>query len=196
MLKIALTGGIGSGKTLVATLFATLGIPVYNADKEAKKIMNKDRQLKLHIKSLLGNKAYHRNGRLDRQYVANKIFGDKKLLQKINSLIHPIVQTDFVNWANKQSSRYVIEESALIFEINAINNFDKTILVTAEEELRTQRVMRRDKVSRRNVEERIREQWPDEKKINLADFVIDNNGKKSLIHQVLRIHRTLISLNK
>ncbi len=193
MLKIALTGGMGSGKTFIGNIFAGLGIPVYNADTEAKKLMYTNRILKQKIKALLGKNAYYRNGRLDRTYVAKKIFGNSSLLKKINALVHPVVQQDFQEWANKQASKYVIEESALIFEINAQSNFDKVILVTADEEIRINRIIKRDKLSKKVIEKRLENQWPEERKIPLAHFVIENNGTRSLIRQVFKIHRTLIA---
>ena len=116
MLKIGLTGGIGSGKSYVATKFEKLGISIYFADKEAKKLMNSNKRLKQDIKQLLGQESYHRNGRLNRAYVSSKIFNDSTLLNKVNNLVHPAVKLDFRQWAERQDALYVIEESAIIFE--------------------------------------------------------------------------------
>ena len=196
MLKIALTGGIGSGKSFVARLFETLGIPIYYADKEAKRLMSFDKALKKDLKALLGPEAYHRNGRLNRKVVARKIFSDKSLLSKINALVHPAVHNDFDLWANRQDSEYVIEEAAIIFETGAYKRFDKTILVVAEEELRLQRVMKRDKVSREQVEGRMKNQWKDSEKLKLADYCIDNNEQQSLIQQVYTIHKDILNTKK
>lgn len=194
MLLIALTGGIGSGKTLVGHMFQTLGIPVYVADNEAKRLMYRDKALKLKIKSLLGRGAYHRNGRLNRQFVSKKIFNDKKLLDKINQIVHPAVQNDFRRWASIQQAPYVIEESALIYEIKAQSRFDKVILVSAEKELRIKRVMARDGVTRNQVLNRMKKQLDEKAKINLANFVIKNNGIESLIQQVYSIHNKLLKI--
>lgn len=191
MLKIALTGGIGSGKTLVAAIFGLLGIPVYYADKEAKRLMYRNIELKTKIKTILGKKAYHSNGRPDRKYIAGRVFTDKSLLRKLEGLIHPAVQSDFRLWAERQDAPYVIEESAIIHEIKAQANFDGIILVVADKETRINRVMTRDGSSRKEVLERMSEQLPDENKIKKSDFIINNNGDESLIRQITEIHRIL-----
>jgi len=198
LLKVGLTGGIGSGKSFVAKIFELYRIPVYYADKEAKRLMYRDPKLKALIKDLLGNKSYHRNGRLNRAFVADKIFNDKSLLKKINGLVHPAVRRDFENWTTEQSTPYVLEESAILFENKLNKGFDKIILVIADKAVRINRVMRRDNISQTQVESRIKNQLSDKKKVTLADFVIENNGPgtKGLIRQVNKIHKTLININK
>lgn len=196
MFKVGLTGGIGSGKSYVAKRFMSLGIPVYFADKEAKRLMIQDKQLKAAIKDLLGMKAYHPNGRLDRAYVASKIFEDRKLLLGINKLVHPAVKIDFVGWAEKQNAPYVLEESAIIFENKLDKYFDQVILVTADEAIRIKRVIKRDKITRNQVLARINQQLPDEKKMALANFIIYNNEDKSLSYQIEAIHTALLKLAK
>ena len=192
-LLIGLTGGMGSGKTYVARKFEALNIPVYYADKEAKRLMYRHKALKLKIKSLLGNNAYHSNGRLNRPYVASRIFTDKSLLKKINSIVHPAVYEDFVAWSEKQKSRYVVEESALIFESKIQNRFDKVILVTADKEVKIQRLLKRDKTSKEQILKRMKNQLSDKKKIPLADYIIENNGGP-IDDEILQIHNHILKL--
>lgn len=187
-----MTGGIGSGKSTVAKIFESIGIPVYYADKEAKRLMNKSQSLKHDIKQLLSNEAYHKNGRLNRKYIAARVFKDKALLQRLNGLVHPAVRDDFESWAKQQDSPYVLEESALIFEINGQSYFDATILVITDKETRIERVIKRDKTNRKSVIDRMNNQLSDEIKIPLADHIVSNNGDISLIKQVLHIHKQLI----
>lgn len=195
MIKIGLTGGIGSGKSFVASIFEVLDIPVYYADHRSKQLLFKDRTLKKQIKDLLGSLSYHKNGRPNKSFIAQKIFNDKKLLKKMNALVHPRVKLDFENWSENQIAPYVIEESAILFEINAQKNFDAIILVTANKELRLKRVMKRDGITRDMVLDRMKNQFPDDKKIALADFIIDNNGNKSILQQVYNIHNQIIKLD-
>ena len=196
-MKVGLTGGIGSGKSFVAKRFEIMGVPVYYADKEAKRLMYQDQLLKADIKDLLGVEAYHRNGRLNRPYIAQKIFKDKTLLTGINGLVHPKVKLDFEEWANKQQSNYVLEESAIIFE-NKMNHFDATVLVIAPKAIRLQRVMKRDGITRKQVENRMNQQLPDEKKLKLADYVIENDGTSisNLDKQIKEIHKSLLLHSK
>ena len=192
MYKVGITGGIGSGKSTVAWIFESIGIPVYYADKEAKRLMNKNQSLKQDIRILLSNQAYHKNGRLNRKYIAERVFKDKALLEQLNNLVHPAVRNDFESWAELQESSYVLEESALVFEIEGQSYFDATILVIADKETRIERVIKRDKSNRNAVIDRMNNQLSDEIKIPLADHIVSNNGDKSLIEQVLKIHRQLI----
>lgn len=196
MMKIGLTGGIGAGKSLVASIFKVLGIPVYEADKKARGLMLKDRQLKQEIKNLLGDKSYFKNGRPDRKFIAGIVFADKQKLKALNALIHPAVKRDFLEWANNQNSPYVIEESALIYEIGNEKYFNRMIVVVARDDIRIKRVIERDEVTEEQVRRRMKQQWPQSKKQDQADFVIENNGDKSLIRQVMDIHFRLINLNK
>ena len=191
-----MTGGIGSGKSYVAKKFMEKGIPVYFADKEAKRLMIQDRSLKSEIKELLGSDSYHRNGRLNRAVVSNKIFSDKKLLKAINSLVHPAVKRDFTKWAEMQKSQYVLEESAIIFENGLDKYFDATILVTADKPLRVKRVMKRDNVTEEQVFARMNQQLPDEKKQPLATFAIKNNESDALDKQIKAIHKEILNLVK
>ncbi len=192
MLKIGLTGGIGSGKTTVCNLFEKLGIPVYYADERARYLMNYDPELKTQIKVLLGHESYYRNGRLNRAYVAYKIFNDSGLLQKVNALVHPVVHRDSEDWYSSYTEApFSIYEAALIYESNNQNRFDKVIVVTAPEELRIQRVMQRDGLTRDKVLERINNQLPQEEKDKRADYLINNDGASSLHIQVNIVYHAI-----
>jgi len=192
MFKVGLTGGIGSGKSYIAGFFEKKGIPVYYADKEAKRLMYRNKALKKRIQVLFGKQAYHRNGRLNRAYIASIIFQDKSMLKKLNAIVHPAVGQDFVEWANNQNALYVIEESALIFEIDGQDNFDKTILVVADKEVRFKRVMKRDKSTREQVKARMDKQFSDKKKKGLADYIISNSEGDNIEDQVEKIHRLIL----
>ena len=173
MITVGLTGGIGSGKSTVADFFAALGVPVYDSDKEARKLMKSSKKVKKAIVELLGEKAY-KGKKLNKKYISDKIFNDKKLLEKINAIVHPAVRNHFLAWKEKQEAPYVIQETALIFENKAQDFYDKIILVIASESVRIQRVMGRDEVAKKQVEERLKNQLSDQKKIPLAHYVIDN----------------------
>lgn len=188
---VGLTGGIGSGKTTVAKLFGELGIPVYNSDMEAKKLTNTSKAIREELIDLLGNETY-KNGSLDRKFMADKIFNDKNLLLKVNAIIHPRVAEHFKKWVSQQKSKYVIKEAAILFESGSNAYCDVVILVTAPKEERISRVMKRDQVSREEVEARISNQWPDEKKMELSDYVIENIHLNDTKIQVSYIHSCLI----
>ena len=140
---VGLTGGIGSGKTTVAHMFASQGIPVYNSDERAKELMVSSKELVNGIKSLLGEDAYTED-ELNRGYVARRVFTDKALLQSLNDLVHPAVRNDFDDWTSEQNAPYVIQEAAILFENGAYEKFDSMILVTAPKMLRLKRIMQRD----------------------------------------------------
>ncbi|QSS96796.1 dephospho-CoA kinase [Psychroflexus sp. ALD_RP9] len=172
MKVIGLTGGIGSGKTTVANFFSELGVPVFIADKVAKSLYNQKEVINL-IKQTFGEHLFKEN-KLDRQALASIVFNNSTKLNKLNKIIHPRVHYEFENWLKQQNSSYVIYEAAIIFEHNRQNFFDKIILVTAPKSTRINRVMSRDGISESQVLERICQQWPDEKKANLTDFVVIN----------------------
>jgi dephospho-CoA kinase len=195
MKTVGLTGGIGSGKTLIANMFSGFGIPIYDSDLEAKHLMNSSMGLKQEIITLLGNSSYKDNN-LNRSYVAKKVFADKELLIKLNAIVHPAVQEDFERWKQKQESPYVIQETALIFENNAYHKYDYVILVTAPKQLRITRVMERDNQSKEQVLARIKNQLDDEEKIPKADFVIKNsNTKEAAYESVFQIHKAILAEN-
>ena len=196
MKLIGLTGGIGSGKTMVAEIFKTMGIPVYSSDDQGKLIMNSDANVIQKITDLFGPDAYH-EGKLNNKWIASKVFQDKGLLKQLNSIVHPAVYEDLIRWSEKQEfiqAPYLIQESAILFEENLTKRFQATILVVADAETRIARVMKRDQTDREKVLRRMEQQWPDEKKIPLADFVIYNDGERPLLRQVLDIHTMIIKL--
>lgn len=188
---VGLTGGIGSGKTTVAHMFSEFGIPVFNSDIEAKKLTNSSDAIRQELISLLGEETY-KNGILDRKFMAEKIFNDAILLQKANAIIHPKVAEHFKKWVSNQTSPYVIKEAAILFESGGNARCDLVILVTTSREERLRRVMDRDQVSRQEVETRMKNQWSDSRKIELADFIIENNNLSDTKKQVESIHSSLV----
>ena len=172
---IGLTGGIGSGKTTVAKLLEEKGFPVYYSDDEAKNIVNKDSVLKEKIIELLGTEAYS-NGVYNRKYVAEKVFNNSELLEQLNHLIHPAVKIDFERWMNSQKSEFVFKETALLFELKLHLQCYKSLLITADDNLRIKRTMDRDDKTYREVEAIIQKQMPEKDKIKLADYIIYNNS--------------------
>jgi len=195
MLKIGLTGGIGSGKTTVAKVFELLDIPVYYADIEAKRIMNEDPELKEQIIRHFGPKAYPSN-ELDRSYIASIVFNDKKKLDLLNSLVHPATIKDGNKWLNRQKSPYSIKEAALIFESGMQEHLDYVIGVSAPVGLRIKRSMQRDAVSEEAIKARMNKQMEEETKLSLCDFIIHNDEEKAVIPQVLALHDKLLALSK
>jgi len=188
---VGLTGGIGSGKSTVAKMFKKLGVPVYNSDKKAKKLMKSSKKLRASIKSLLGNDAYD-GKKLNKAYISGKIFKDKSLLDQLNTIVHPCVRKDFISWAKKQKAPYVIQEAAIIFENDLYEFYDKIVLVTAPEKIRLERVMERGGASRSDVLARMKNQWQDAKKIKLSDYVIDNLALNDTIIKVKEVHKLLL----
>ncbi len=191
---IGLTGGIGSGKSTIAKIFSDKGIPVYIADIEAKKIMVNDEELKRAIVELLGNESYNELGELNREYIAGKVFNNKSLLAKLNSIVHPAVSKHFKNWKTKQSSLYVIKEVAILFENDSYKKCDYTILITAPVDVRIERVIKRDKTDKEQVLSRMKNQWTDEKKIPLSDFVLENVDMELISGHVERVHNEIVTL--
>jgi len=193
-MKIGITGGIGSGKTTVCKIFETLGIPVYYADDRAKQLMAKNEDLKAQIISHFGEATYNNEGRLNRVHLANIVFNDPDKLLLLNSLVHPAVNQDAERWHRAQKDApYTIKEAALLFESGSFRQLDRIICVYAPKAARLQRVIQRDGVSEAQVLARMNKQMADFDKIQLSDFVITNNQKKSLIQQVLRIHQTVLT---
>lgn len=185
---IGLTGGIGSGKTTVAKFIEEMGFPVYYSDLWAKELVNVDEDLKLRIKEFLGEKSYNENGFYDRKYVSEIVFNDDEILLKLNSLIHPAVKIDFENWVNRQNSEFIFKETALLFELKLNENCCKSVLVTAEDNIRIKRVMDRDGKTYREIENVMEKQMPEKEKLKLADFVIFNNeGLEELEGQIQKI---------
>ena len=172
---IGLTGGIGSGKTTVAKFIEEMGFPVYFSDDRAKEIVNDDEVLKNRIKELLGDEAYDENGFYNRKYVSGIVFNDDEMRLQLNALIHPAVKIDFENWVENQNSEFVFKETALLFELKLNESCYKSVLVTADDNIRIKRVMDRDQKTYREIEAIIDKQMPEKDKIKRADFVIYNN---------------------
>ncbi len=190
---IGLTGGIGSGKSTVAKIFAQLGIPVLDADATAKAIMNEDHSVKTKLIELFGEDAYKEN-QLNRPYIAQLVFEDAFKLQQLNAIIHPITIQYAKEWASKQSAPYVIKEAALFFESGSSEGVEKIIGVTAPKHIRIQRVMQRDQMTREDVIKRMEHQLEDSLKMKLCDWVIQNDDMHLLIPQILAIHQSLTIL--
>ena len=173
---IGLTGGIGSGKTTVAKIIEDNGFSVYNSDIRAKELVNESEYLKNEIISFLGEKAYNENGIYDTKYVSKKVFADLELLEKLNKTIHPAVKQDFEYWKSLQKGKIIFKETALLFELEIDKQCDKSLLVTADDNVRIKRVMDRDSKNYREVETILEKQMPEKDKIRKADFIIFNNS--------------------
>lgn len=195
MIKVGLTGGIGSGKTLVSEVFIRLGIPVFNADKEAKVILNSDKETIKQVKQEFGGGIYTDQG-IDRKKLASIIFNNSSALQKINAIIHPRVRQYFYEWIRKQNTPYVIEEAAILFESGANQELDLTINVHADELIRVKRVMLRDNTTEKEVKSRMKNQMSDKQREKLADYIIYNNGDSMLLPQILELHQHILSKSK
>lgn len=194
MKRIGLTGGIGSGKSIVANIFRVFDIPVYDADMRSKELCVKNEDLIKALKSLYGPEVYLDNGQLNKAYMASIMFTDASILKQTNQLIHPIVAADFSEWAECQDAAVVIQESALIFESNLEYLFDAIICVTAPTDLRIKRVCERNRCSEQEVLERMNRQLSENEKVSRSDFVVVNDGKEPLIPQVQHLLTSLIEL--
>lgn len=193
MMKIVgLTGGIGSGKTTVANLFSELNVPIYIADKEAKALMNKSKVIKRKLIQLFGKDAYKAE-ELNRPYLAEQIFNDKNLLQQMNAIVHPKVASHFKRWLKKQAAPYCIKEVAILFENGSYVNCDKVITVIAPLEIRISRVLQRDQTTTSKIKAIIKNQWQDQERMKLSDYVISNDDNlQHLKYQINEIHQKLL----
>lgn len=188
---VGLTGGIGSGKTTVANFFSALGVPIYISDNEAKSLMIHDAEIRSEVQKLLGSQAYE-NGALNRAYIADKVFKDAQLLQKLNAIVHPRVAIHFKKWYHEQSSPYVIKEAAILFENGGYKKCDFMILVTAPIHTRILRVQKRDKSTEAEIRSRMNNQWDDYKKASLADITIENSTLEITKKKVARVHMHIL----
>ncbi|HTI57974.1 dephospho-CoA kinase [Mucilaginibacter sp.] len=194
MLKIGITGNIGSGKTTVSKVFEVLGIPVFYADDAAKRVMVEDAILMDGIKATFGRESYFNDGTLNRKFIASIVFNDEEQLAKLNSLVHPAVFRAFDEWAAQvKNAPYIMKEAALLFESDSYKMCDRSIIVTAPLELRIKRVMQRDGFTREEILSRDARQFSEEKKIELADFVIRNDDTELVIPQILALHERFLS---
>lgn len=190
LLRVGLTGGIGSGKSTVAHIFEVLGVPVYYADEAAKRLYDEDETLKKAVIAAFGEATY-RDDKLDRAHLAGIVFGDPEKLARLNAIVHPATIADAERWMARQTTPYAVKEAALIFESSAAAGLDKVIGVTAPEAMRVRRVMERDGVTEEEVRKRMRNQMDEEEKMRLCDYVIFNDESRLLIPQVLSIHDAL-----
>lgn len=191
MLKVGLTGNIGSGKSTVCRIFEILRVPVFYADNEAKIILEKPNVLS-ELTSFLGKEIIADSGKPDRAVIAQKVFSDKQLLEKLNSVIHPYVIERYKNWLEQNKSYpYTVKEAAILIESGYFHDFDKIIVVASDENIILERVAKRDNISRESVKSRLNNQMPQEEKVALADFVINNYENNMLIPQVLEVHKAL-----
>ena len=191
--KLGVTGGIGSGKTSVCRVFNVLNIPVFSADREAKHIMENDKGIIRNMNSIAGKDLYSK-GSLDRLELATIIFNDNSLLEKVNSLVHPVVFNHFSKWVAEQTAPYVIMEAAILFESGAAEYVDKVATVVAPVEERIERVIQRNKLTREQVMERMRNQMDDETRIKLSDYIIYNSENDMIIPAILKIHEEILTI--
>lgn len=190
---IGITGGIGSGKTFVCQILEAMGYPVFYSDLEAKSILINNLVVKNQIIELFGEEAYLNNNSLNKPFLSSKIFNDKQLLSKMNAIVHPAVREYFVEWTNQQKSTLVFNEAAIIFESGIHKNYNAVVLITASEQTKIKRVQLRDKSDVLDIQKRMNNQWTDEKKKELTDFIIVNDDDLMLLPQINNI---LERLNK
>jgi len=193
MIKVGITGGIGSGKSTICKIFRVLGIPVFEADEEAKLLMNSDPDIHDQLIELFGATVYLPDHTIDRKYLAGIVFSNPSLLAQLNGIVHPKVAETFAVWCENEQSPYVLHEAAILYESGFYKLMDKTIAVVAKENERIDRVMKRDGASEELVNQRIRNQWSDIERIKLADFVISNNDDELIIPQIIEIDKKIRS---
>ena len=193
MIKIGLTGGIGSGKSTVASIFKQLGVSIYFSDTRAKFLMASDPKVIAQIEDSFGSESYV-NGQLNKTYISKKVFSDTRALKTLNSIVHPAVKNDFNLWCTTQKGHYIIKEAAILFESKSNIGLDKVILVSSPKDLKLSRVLKRDQTDKKSVLERMDAQWKDSEKRLLADYDIRNDEKKSLIEQVNFLHKCFCAL--
>ena len=197
MLKVGITGGIGSGKSTITSLFHDLGVPIYNSDERAKWLLSNDVDLMDQIKILFGQESYS-NNKLNRAHIANVVFQDNDMLKELNAIVHPLVKIDFENWLLLQKNEpLVIKEAAILIESGAYKELDVLIVVLADKKTRIKRVINRDNVSKEEVEKRMETQISDSERLKFANFSVDNNTDQSnLKMQVGELYKQLLSYPK
>ena len=189
--KLGITGGIGSGKTIVCRVFNILGIPVFSADEEAKEAMEIDTTIILKLNAIAGKDLYA-EGALNKAELARLIFNNRYMLEKVNSIVHPVIFNRFAEWEKKQNAPYVIMEAAILFESGGFNMVDRIATVIVPVEERIERVIQRNNITREQVIERIENQMSDNEKIKQSDYVINNSNNEMIIPQILDIHREIL----
>lgn len=194
-LRIGITGGMGAGKSTICQIFKRLDIPVYDADSRAKWIMNNDPKLKENLIANFGWDTYTRKDELNKEYLAKVVFNNNKKLALLNSIVHPAVKQDYMNWVQEhQETTYSLKEAALLFESNSYKSLHKVIVVTSPIETRIERIMQRDHVKKEDILKRIQNQTTDRERMSKADWIIYNDGKHSLIEQTLEIHQEILKI--
>jgi dephospho-CoA kinase len=191
MIKIGITGGIGSGKSTACKVFRVLGIPVFEADSVAKQLMNTDVEIRARLIDLFGSPVYFPDQTINRKFLAGIVFNNASLLAKLNEIVHPAVRNSFEVWQREQQSPYILHEAAILFESGFYKMMDKTITIATNEAERIERVMKRDRITEEQVRQRILNQWTDEQRIKLADFVISNNDNELIIPQIVEIDKKI-----
>jgi dephospho-CoA kinase len=192
VLKVGITGGIGSGKSVVCHIFNVLGIPVYNADERAKFLISIDRNIRNEIIRVFGKDSYNAEG-YNSKYIASLVFRNSDLLNCLNNIVHPRVVKDFKKWIHLQeNAKYIIEETAILFESGAFKKTDRIILVDAPNKIRINRVLERDNVSEEEIRNRMKNQWPTNKIRPIADWIIENDDNNLILPQILAIHNQLM----
>lgn len=187
MIKVGITGGIGSGKSTACKVFRTLGIPVFEADHVARQLVNSSPIIRHQMIQAFGEAVYLSDGTINRKYLSGIVFNNSSLLAQLNNIVHPVVREEFEEWCLKQKSAYILHEAAILFESGFYKLMDKTITVVTNEEERIQRVMKRDGITIELVKQRIKNQWTDEQRMELADFIIHNNDDEMIIPQIIDI---------
>lgn len=193
MIKVGITGGIGSGKSTICKVFKVLGIPVFEADSVAGQLMNSNTVIREQLISLFGTSVYLPDMTIDRKFLSKIVFNNPSLLKQLNAIVHPVVRKSWDDWFQAQQSTYVIHEAAILFESGFYKMMDKTITVVTDEAERIQRVKKRNRITEEQVRQRIRNQWTDEQRIKLADFVISNNDNELIIPQIVEIDKKIRS---
>lgn len=194
MIKLGITGGIGSGKSTITQMFRIIGVPVYVSDERSKYLSQTNSEIIAGLKQILGDDIYDEMGHLDRKRMASVIFADKEKLQKVNALIHPIVNRDFIEWTEEQKSKgvpYVVNEAAIMIESGSHKLMDKLLVVTAPVEQRVERVMKRDGVGEQQVKSRINNQMSDKEKVEIADYVIVTDDHHFIMPEILALDEEL-----
>ena len=195
MMIVGITGGVGSGKTTVCSIFRQLGVPVYEADVEARKLYDLEPEIPDRIKKEIAEETFDKKGKLDKRKLSELVFQDEVLLKKLNKIVHPHVIRHFAEWKKQYSgAAYLLKETAILFESGANQDCDRVINISAPVELRIRRVIQRDKRTREDVEQIMLRQWSDEEKIKRSDFVVVNDEREMVVPQVLEIHRKIVSL--